>query len=287
MDQRANDTSGKNELQSQILNYTARFEVPAKISLEGAWELFTINAENTERKSHLSFYPSFVFKMAASFAIILLASFTLYLSQNIEVNTSPGEFRTVTLPDNSTVVLNAGSSLQYNALTFSYFRKITFSGEGFFVVEKGSAFTVESKQGSTRVLGTQFNVFARGEKYEVACLEGKVEVNNSKSTVILTRGLKTKSTQHQQLTLQNADERSVAWQRGEFYFDNSSIRDVFETIEIQYGVAVEYSGDTNRTYTGYFTNKNLEEALQLVCLPLQLDYKIISATEIKILNTKK
>ena len=68
-----------------------------------------------------------------------------------------------------------------------------FTGEGFFSVQKGSRFKVVSQQGIVEVLGTQFNILSRKGTYEVACVEGKVKVHDSKkiSGVILTAGLNT------------------------------------------------------------------------------------------------
>jgi len=274
--------SDQNQLQKRILEYSARFDVPFKISAAKAWELFTMRVEGVNRQRSIGFYSTTVFRIAASLVVILQASFTLYFSQNVEVITAQAEFKTVSLPDNSVVTLNAGSSLRYNALTFSFMRKLNFSGEGFFVVKKGSAFTVTSETGSTRVLGTRFNVIARNHTYEVACLEGKVEVKTRTSSVILTPGLKTKSVNGKNLTLQKANEKSIAWQQGEFYFEDAPITEVLQTLELQYAISIEYDGDVNRKYTGYFTNKNLDEALQLVCLPLRLQYKDVSHMKIKI-----
>ena len=47
---------------------------------------------------------------------------------------------------------------------------------------------------------------------------------------------------------------------GEFYFEMRYLTEVLNTLELQYNITI-VAEINNRTYTGYFTNKNLEEAL--------------------------
>lgn len=228
----------------------------------------------------------FYLKLAASLCIVVLAGFAVYNFQEVDIATARGEHQQVVLPDNSTVELNAGSSLTYNTFLFAFSRKIYFAGEGFFSVMKGSRFEVVSQQGTVEVLGTQFNILSRRDTYEVACAKGKVKVTNSTnvSGVLLTAGLKTSLLDKKLGEPSTFQPEATAWRNGEFYFDNSPLSEVLSTLELQYDVKIYFDGSTDRSYTGYFRANNLEESLKLVCLPLALEYQILNKKEIKLIS---
>ena len=72
------------------------------------------------------------------------------------------ESKTVLLPDQSTVRLNAGSFFTYDAATWDDARTVELHGEAFFDVKKnGVPFTVTTSNSRVQVLGTTFNVRAR------------------------------------------------------------------------------------------------------------------------------
>lgn len=278
-----------NSLKERVLKVSAAFSVPAGITRIEAWQTLERRiADVVPHGNEISFDFTFYLKIAASLLFMALAAFTVYNFQQVELLTAKGEHQIITLPDHSTVMLNAGSALQYNALLFAFTRKVNFNGEAFFTIQKGSKFQVVSQHGVVKVLGTQFNVISRKAIYEVACVEGKVRVSNSANTsgVILTAGLQT-ALSHKNLkepTLFKSE--LMAWKNGEFYFENAVLQEVLNTLEIQYDITIHFDGATARSYTGYFTNNNLEESLKLICLPLELEYKILNKKEVKI-TTKK
>ena len=81
--------------------------------------------------------------------------------------------------------LNIGKSyvknttLKYASNKWDKKRRVRLEGEAFFKVAKGSTFTVDTKTGSVKVLGTQFNVKNRIGFFEVVCYEGLVGVTVS------------------------------------------------------------------------------------------------------------
>ncbi|MFQ5771306.1 MAG: FecR family protein, partial [bacterium] len=99
----------------------------------------------------------------------------------------------VSLPDNSEVNLNAESSIKYPPKSWAKQREVILTGEAFFkVAEVGTPFSVRSGFVVTSVLGTSFNVRARGIQVEVACVTGKVSVKSLQKAyepVILSPGL--------------------------------------------------------------------------------------------------
>jgi ferric-dicitrate binding protein FerR (iron transport regulator) len=138
---------------------------------------------------------------AAAVAAIALGVTATWHAIPITESADPGSRLAVVLPDGSSVELNAGSSLRYRR-SFAWLpgvptrdRTVELEGEAFFDVEPGvRPFRVEAGEASVRVLGTRFNVRARGntteEAVRVEVEEGRVEVwsNRASSGVILSAG---------------------------------------------------------------------------------------------------
>jgi len=210
-----------------------------------------------------------------SVAATVLAFFGLYhffIAQN-DVVTDFGKPRVITLADNSKVSLNAKSTLSYGNI-LAYKRTLQLQGEAFFEVEKGSPFTVQTALGEVLVLGTKFNVLAVGDLFEVKCYEGKVKVFHQGQSTILTPG---ESVRFCNGTVENWAETSSVkptWISGESSFKKVPMRYVITQFQNQYNVAVKYPKHIeNIKFTGTFTHKDGNVALQSICLPLQLQYR--------------
>lgn len=274
-------------IERKILEITSSFLVPGNLSRQEVWLNIENRIANLPAAKVVSFQLNTFLRIAASVLVFVLAGLAVYQSQEVSLQTAFAERNTITLPDQSIIELNAGSSLSYNKLTWSLTRKVYFTGEGLFSVAKGDKFEVISPNGITQVLGTQFNLISRGALYRVACLEGKVSVRNTEATsqVILTPGLQTELQQNTLSAARSYNSNITSWKTGEFYFDNTPLTEVLATLEVQYNINI-IAEKSDRKYTGYFTNGNLEEALKLVCLPLQLHYDFTDSMTIKI-STKK
>jgi transmembrane sensor len=220
-------------------------------------------------------------KIAAAFIVFVVASFTAYQLAEVNIESGDSGLTTVELPDLSVIKMKENSKVEYNRIVWLFNRSLTFSGEGYFEVEKGEQFTVLSKLGSTKVLGTSFTIYSREDTYEVACFTGKVSVAsiNSGEEILLMPGdaviLKSETFTPYQLS---AIEKP-SWVEGEFYFEDEDFINVIEELEKQYQVEVSFPGEFETLkYTGYFDNTNLEKALKLVCEPLELTYQIKGKT---------
>ncbi|MCH2021624.1 MAG: FecR family protein [Saprospiraceae bacterium] len=186
-----------------------------------------------------------------------------------------GQHLNVELPDGSTVEINASSSLVYKPYWWNFSRTVNLDGEAYFQVKKGSAFTVNSKYGCTEVLGTIFNVYARGNQYEVLCVSGKVGVKArgglSKSVfleanefAVLNNGKLLKTTEVNSSTV-------VGWKDLQFNFTSKPLKMVIKEVERQFDVDIKF--DKNLIYTGSFNKtKSVESTLNLICLPFNLKF---------------
>ena len=224
---------------------------------------------------------------AAAASIVILISTVFYLTESNETfSTSFGEQLAVTLPDGSEVLLNSKSSLSYKKSDwFDGKRTLELNGEGYFKVQKGSKFTVNSTNGNVSVLGTQFNVKTDASYFEVLCYEGKVKVENNKETAILTQGLSFRKIGANASEKGSFVNSKPNWVSGESSFNNTPLQFVLNELEKQYQVKISSSNiDINTLFTGTFTNKNIDLALQTICVPLSIQFKI---TDDKVVLSKK
>ncbi|MBI1226938.1 MAG: DUF4974 domain-containing protein [Bacteroidetes bacterium] len=189
--------------------------------------------------------------------------------------TKVGENKEVKLPDGSVVTLNAMTKLGFAAADWQEGRKVALDGEAFFKAKKGKTFTVSTEQGSVEVVGTIFNVYARGEELEVKCSEGKVQVTNPEGTerVLLKAG-------EQVAVLRGKMQRREGvsfypkWFKGESTFRSAPLARVFGEMERQYGVKVLADSLGERTFSGKFVNTDLKKAVKMVCDPMKLNCEI-------------
>ena len=130
-------------------------------------------------------------KVAAVFILLIgISGIWFYLQHHnrpamIEISAAYGETKQVTLPDQTEVWLNAGSSLKYPSKFGQKIRSVHLTGEAFFSVTKNQSkpFVVETKSLDVKVLGTKFNLKAYPDEHQtVATLqEGKIEVQTVKN----------------------------------------------------------------------------------------------------------
>ncbi len=211
--------------------------------------------------------------VAAAIALVLFIIFGIDSPKR--VSTANQEHLAVTLPDRSEVQLNAGSTLGYDDSG----RRIELEGEAFFAVEKGSTFTVETRLGNVTVLGTQFNVFSRGDRFRVQCTEGRVQVSVSGDPegVVLTKGMACTLGRDGRLVVEELSgiKAEVAWLQDIYHFDNQPLREVFAEMERQFDVEIEAStAILSINHVGSFEGNRLDSALFQVCYPHNLESSV-------------
>ena len=265
----------------KIIDATQNFEAP-NFNKDAVFQKIK---EKTNTKKVKKLIPNWMYAAAAS--IVILISTVFYLTESNETfSTSFGEQLAVTLPDGSEVLLNSKSSLSYKKSDwFDGKRTLELNGEGYFKVQKGSKFTVNSTNGNVSVLGTQFNVKTDVSYFEVLCYEGKVKVENKQETAILTQGLSFRKIGVNVSEKGSFINSKPNWISGESSFNNTPLQFVLNELEKQYQVKISTSNiDVNTLFTGTFTNKNLDLALQTICVPLSIQFKI---TDDKVVLSKK
>ncbi len=241
---------------------------------------------DTPKKGKIRSLKPWYYVAAAS--VIVLFALGLFFNE-VSYITAVGEQQTVALPDGSTVRINADSHLKRARFFWSNNKKLTLvKGEGFFEVEKGDGFEVQTELGNVQVLGTKFNVKNRQDYFEVACYQGRVQFEKaeSKTKTILIQGQKVIKLEgdFNQETITNPEP---TWLVGESIFTNTPLHLVLRELEIQYGIIFELNGvNTKDKFTGGFIHSNLETALTTVLAPMGIQYTLSTDNKMVSLTTE-
>jgi transmembrane sensor len=216
------------------------------------------------------------FKPFLRIAAILALGFSIYYyttTLDTQFKTNIAQQTTIELPDTSTADLNANSTLTFSNRHWDDHREVKLNGEAFFKVAKGQKFDVVTNDGIVSVLGTQFNVKQRDSYFEVTCYEGLVAVTQNNKTVKLKPGHTFRIIDGKLLANEKENTAQPSWLRGESSFKSVPLKYVIKEFENQYNLKITTDNiDTSRLFTGSFTNKNLDLALQSVTIPLNLTY---------------
>lgn len=210
-------------------------------------------------------------KYSAAACIILLLGISGFMNLYTKTIHCPkGEHLSVLLPDQSKVDLNANSSISYKPYWWKFNRKVNFKGEAFFNISKGSKFEIASSFGKTYILGTSFNIYARGSQYNVTCYTGKVKVVSTITSdkILLHPNDHAFVTKNGLLKLRKGEntEEKISWRNNQFHFTNTPLRLVLEEIELQYDIKIVEKGKFDLFYTGNFElGKSVDSTLHNVC----------------------
>ena len=161
----------------------------------------------------------------------------------ISVQAPRGILAHVSLPDGSSVTLNSNSSLSFPREFPKESRDVTLSGEAFFDVSKDEnrPFTVNTENIAVHVYGTSFGVCTVDEA-EVYLVEGSVEVESGSMSTKLCPGEKAIFNGSSLVVYQADLEEIVDWKDRILRLDNSTITEVVDKIEQNYGVRIQIVG---------------------------------------------
>jgi len=231
--------------------------------------------------------PNWAYGVAAS--IVLAFGVFYFMNSQTHFETDFSEQLAITLPDFSNVQLNANSQLDYKSRQWENNRELTLNGEAFFDVEKGTSFKVNTTEGTIEVIGTEFNITARDNYFEVQCFEGKVKVISSATNneAILTQGKAFR------IVNNNAEVWDFIldepnWLQGESSFNKTPLSEVIISFENQFEVVFDISKiNINKRFTGSFTHSDLKLALKTVFAPMDISYAAMGKDTILLVNSNK
>lgn len=223
--------------------------------------------------------------------VLLLSIYFVSVSTSTsEYSTAYGETKTIVLPDQSTVTLNANSLLRLaqdnwdNTLE----REVWLDGEAFFEVMRQKAptkgavkFVVHSGNVRVEVLGTKFNVNNRHQATQVVLSSGEVKLSIERDTKSSAEAILMKPGE---LVAVDADQYGVerkvvdpakytSWTENKLVFDNTSFVKIGQLIEDNYGlrVSIRTPALLDKEFTGAAPADNLNVLLEKLALVYNLD----------------
>ena len=212
---------------------------------------------------------------AAAVAVLcVLGWWAYYMFAPVPLQTvsTLAETRTVTLPDQTEIVLNRYSSLTYPERFRGKDRKVQLQGEAYFEVSKDAAhpFKVEAGAIIVQVLGTHFNVEAYPEDTQVktTLLEGSVSVSligKAEESLILSPN---------ESAIYNTSEE-IIWRNGTLLFKSIPLQEIVRQLSNAFhtDIRIEDADLQNYRMTATFSDgETLEEILSLLCRNQKFEY---------------
>lgn len=230
-----------------------------------AWEqlLDKISREKTRRSYGWASGLAASIVLAGFFVFYYMSKNTTSFTANVDVHTP------IELPDGSMAWINQGSELTFQNTDDS--RKVILRGEAYFnvVPDPTKPFSIQTGELRTTVVGTSFNVDASDAEFvDVVVATGKVRVQFQDDSIFLNPGERgayevfTRS-----LTKRpNIDLNFDAWRTGVLTFENTSMEEVIQVLELHYDTSLNWDDTVSARLNGTFDNQTLEEVLEIILL---------------------
>jgi transmembrane sensor len=182
--------------------------------------------------------------------------------------------KTVYLPDSTEVMLNANSSVRYNKSRGV--REVLLHGEAFFKVrhleKDGEAvpFKVQTNYAEIEVLGTEFNVKNIDNTTAVLLREGKVRfrgsANNAEIIMKPNDYCLYDEAQKKIITRVANPVLFTSWMEYKYRFENTTVKEVCETLRAYYGYDFIIRNDKldTQTFSGTLELQNEQVMLQVL-----------------------
>lgn len=181
----------------------------------------------------------------------------------------------VKLSDGSTVVLNAGSKLDYPESFAGNVREVSLEGEGYFDITPDALrpFVVHTGRIKTTVLGTAFNIraYPKQENVTVTVKRGKVQVSDEQNVIGIINP-------NQQITFnthyRNAEQTTVntdeatQWMERDIFFDDITLGHAIDQLEKRFELSIDVENErlANCRFTGTFVKgEDLKQILTILC----------------------
>ncbi len=283
MKKESKHTSSKKveDLNKEIL---PRMEIPFKKDKEEVWEALAAKMDQEPESAAISYrIPAYLY-IAASFVVLLTVA-TLFLRNYTYTDFSGNDIGSLVLPDGSTIETQHNSEISYHPYWWRIRREVMLEGEGYFEVEKGNTFSVISSKGITEVVGTTFTVYSRSEQYKVSCYSGSVKVRAVNKTVAATllaneEVLIDKNGNYNVRLIKAEIKPEPIEEKYYFIFNSTPIQEVLGQISSYYSVHINMSPELDLDFSGNFSRAlKIEDVLEAICIPFELDYVQNSKTE--------
>ena len=282
------------DIQKLIWERSAQVELPSPPDKEAVWMRLSQHMDISDMDKDMNqdqqriappaqrflskFKPRITYAVALGLALIFALPIAYDSLTTETLVTQTSDFRTLQLPDGSTIRLNAGSQIKYKKDFNTDHRLLTMTGEAYFDVQNGNTpFVIQTNQGQVTVLGTSFNVRSREDGFEVGVNEGIVKVSNDSKSVILHKGqMIGVDSNFDEKNLQNISYTNYPdWMHEKLVCEQTPLSEVCDEIERTFGISFEFANPSfsDITVTGVIDAKDLNTVLSTISLLTQHEFK--------------
>ena len=282
------------DIQKLIWERSAQVELPSPPDKKAVWmrlsqhmDISDIDIDMNQDQQRIAppaqrflskFKPRMTYAVSLGLALVFALPIAYDSLTTETLVTQTTDFRTLQLPDGSTITLNAGSQIKYKKDFNTDHRSLTMTGEVYFNVKNGNTpFVIQTNQGQVTVLGTSFNVRSREDGFEVGVNEGIVKVSNDSKSVILHKGQMIGiDSNFDEKNLQNISYTNYPdWMHEKLVCEQTPLSEVCDEIERTFGVSFKFANPSlsDITVTGVIDAQDLNTVLSTISLLTQHEFK--------------
>lgn len=242
-------------------------------NMENSWNKIA-NLLNFKNIKVIKKRYSYWYVAASVLCCVLIGSTWLWRNEIFDqtmqvIATANGEYKNIILPDGSSVYLYPSSQISYKKDFDDTIRYVSLQGEAYFNVKpiQEKPFIVESKNLTTKVLGTKFNIKNYQEDIQAsAYLErGSIQVSIQQNLQVFILKPKEKII-YDKLSKQTELLFNRNKKQADLSFHNASIHDIMNMLERQFNIQIALQGNTSEKYTIEFNPKaSIKDILDALC----------------------
>jgi transmembrane sensor len=195
-------------------------------------------------------------------------------------STQNAERKTIDLPDGSTVTLNCGSEISFPKEFTGKERNVTLNGEAFFTVTKNlKPFVVSTENARAKVLGTEFDVWARGNETRVVVKQGVVNLSSGRKkdkgvNLVRNQASAIENEEFVKHAKEVDTDMMLGWMQGKLIFNETPATEMAEELERFYNISLNIKNAEvkNMSITGTFSSSNVDSVLTMISMALGCKY---------------
>lgn len=255
----------------------------SKGNADAAWKKIK-SKRALENKGSVSITQT-TLKYAASILIVLLGSWFVYNSQKeaaVIFSEVASNSKTIekTLKDGSIVTLNRNSAISYPDVFDEKERNVLLKGEAHFDITSNpnQPFVISTQNATIKVLGTSFNVDSKFniDSIVVTVESGKVlfSIGNQQEVLLAgNTGVYVKSNKRLYQMSTDVDLTYNFWRTKKLVFNNTSLSEVIDAINIAYNKNIQLSGNniSSCKISVDFIDEELSNIIDIISTTLNLE----------------
>ena len=250
------------EREKKLYELTAGFDRQLfSIDVSQEWDRFRRSKKN---ENVISFYSYFKPAMAIVAVLILFFGFSFLLPSR-RVYIAERQLKELILPDKSVVKLYKNSKLVLGPAFNKRFRRVKLLGEAYFIISRNDKkpFIISANVFSVEVVGTEF--YISQEKKQVIVNKGLVRVVLKDKHVLVKAGQGVVVAENSIINM-TFDKNQFAWATGEFYFNNSTLAEVFSILEQNFDVkfVIKNKEIEKLRLTAQFKGQDLQTIIKII-----------------------